>query len=111
MSLAAPPPAASSPWPKTRRLGRPSRFGRKPKLSSKQLGLARSLMKDGEHDLAGAAELLGVHPQNHPVPVPGARRQAHPVKPIKEPIFPENRASLPARKQVTSMICGMAAPP
>lgn len=44
-----------------RRLGRPSRFGRKPKLSSKQLGLARSLMKDGEHDVAGAAELLGVH--------------------------------------------------
>jgi DNA invertase Pin-like site-specific DNA recombinase len=40
---------------------RPSRFGRKPKLSAKQLDLARSLMKDGEHDLASAAELLGVH--------------------------------------------------
>jgi hypothetical protein len=39
----------------------PSRFGRKPKLSSKQLDLARSLLKDGEHDLASAAELLGVH--------------------------------------------------
>jgi len=44
-----------------KRLKRPSRFGRKPKLSSKQLDLARSLLKDGEHDLAAAAELLGVH--------------------------------------------------
>jgi ActR/RegA family two-component response regulator len=30
-------------------------------LSSKQLDLDRSLLKDGEHDLASAAELLGVH--------------------------------------------------
>jgi DNA invertase Pin-like site-specific DNA recombinase len=44
-----------------KRLKRPSRFGRKPKLSGKQLTLARSLLKDGEHDLASAAELLGVH--------------------------------------------------
>jgi DNA invertase Pin-like site-specific DNA recombinase len=44
-----------------RRLKRQSRFGRKPKLSAKQLDLARSLLKDGEHDLASAAELLGVH--------------------------------------------------
>ncbi len=40
---------------------RKSRFGRKPKLTAKQLELARSLLKDGGHDLASAAELLGVH--------------------------------------------------
>jgi DNA invertase Pin-like site-specific DNA recombinase len=44
-----------------KRLKRPSRFGRRPKLSARQLDLARALLKDGEHDLAGAAALLGVH--------------------------------------------------
>ncbi len=44
-----------------KRLQRQSRFGRKPKLTAKQLELARSLLKDHDHDLASAAELLGVH--------------------------------------------------
>jgi DNA invertase Pin-like site-specific DNA recombinase len=41
--------------------GRPSRFGRKSKLSAAQLDHARELLQDPKHDLASVAELLGVH--------------------------------------------------
>ncbi len=46
-----------------KRLGRPSRFGRKPKLTTKQLAQARKLIGDdmSSASIAAAAEIVGIH--------------------------------------------------